>query len=123
MSTPSNEEAKDYGSVTIGTGTPTPVQVKIESFVRSVWKDNRVAQCIKLEDGTYCIAVENLQSSGRNPSNTMRLSSDSFIALMVNVHLYAEIAGIDLIGMAKESIKGDDIQYEISDNLKPLTVS
>lgn len=120
MSTPSDQDTKDYGYVTVGTGTSTPRKVRIESFVRSVWNDNRFAQCVHLEDDTYCIAIENLESSGRNPTNAMRLSKDSFIALMVNIHLYAEVAGIDLVGMAKDALQGDNIQYTVSDNLKPL---
>lgn len=114
-----SEEKEDYGSVTIGWGKSDQRELKIIDFVRSEFKDNRMAQCCQLEDGTYCIALENYESSGRNTVNIMRLSEESFMAVIANITLYAQIKGWDLVDMTKKALDGDVIKYNYSDNLSP----
>lgn len=107
-----------YGVVTVGYGSSQQQELKIVDYVRSSYKDHRVASCCLIEDGTFLISVENLQSSGRNPTNNMRLSKESFAALLSNCILYMNIKGMDVESMVRESMNGENIGYHFSDNLK-----
>ena len=111
---------KGYGHITIGYGSNAQSELQIIDYVRSIYIDNRFAGCCKLEDGTYCINVENLNSSGRNPINTMRLSEESLGALIANCLLYFQVKGIDVTELMKKASGNQKIEYSISDNLKPL---
>jgi hypothetical protein len=110
----------DYGTVTVGAGKPDQREIKIVNYVRSIFKDNRFVSCAKLEDGSYCLTVENLASSGRNTQNSIWLSEESFVGFITNFHLYLVITGMDLTQLAKEALDSGIIRYNCSDNLTPL---
>lgn len=117
------EERKDYGSVTVGYGKPEEREIPIIEFIKSSYKDDRIVSVAKLEDDTYCLSVENVASSGRNPSNTMRLSRESFIGLLATSLLYLSVKGEDMLELTKKSIDGDTLRYHLSDNLKPFSTT
>jgi hypothetical protein len=112
---------KDYGKITIGYGTALAKELKIVDYIKCVFRDDRFMHVSKIEDGTYCLAVENLKSSGREPQQTMRLSEESFAGLIATAMLYIQTKGLDVNKMIEEATKdGKKIHYSVSENLENL---
>lgn len=112
-----------YGTVTVGFGSPEQHDIEVQDFVKSVFAGDRFVHVSKLVDGTYCISVENLPSSGRAPQQSMRLSEESFGALMYSCMLYMQVKGMNVETLMTDLQRGSDgnIQYSVSDNLKPIS--
>lgn len=109
-----------YGAATVGFGGVGQKELQIVDYVRSNYTDNRIMSCSKLEDGSYIISVENIESSGRNVSNKMWLSEESLVGLISNCLLYFQIKNLDVVQMINIATDGKEINYSISDNLQPL---
>lgn len=113
----------DYGNITVGYGKVDQHELKIIDYVRSLYINERFASCVKLEDGSYCISIENITSTGRNPQNAMWLSEESFVGLLANCLLYLQIKNLDVTELLKKAVKNGSIEYSVSDNLTPLDKS
>lgn len=114
-----SEKEHDYGHATIGYGTPEEQKVAIIEFIKADFKDNRLISCIKLENESIIIAVENPASSGRDPLQSMMLSKESAIGIMSTLTLYFNSTEKDLIKTMEESAGRNDINYSCSHNIKP----
>lgn len=90
--------------------------LEIVSVVQSTFKDNRLVTVAKLEDNSYCLSVENPQSSGRAMVSTMRLTEDSFIGLLATSFMYFEHNKEDLTEKVQTLINNDIVQYRFNDN-------
>lgn len=110
----------DYGKIKVGVGTSEQHELKITEFVRADYKDNRVVSFCAIEDGSFVGAVENPPSTGRNTQSTIWLSKESMIGLISTAMLYFNIKGEDMDALLKETVRGEMIEYTLSDNLKPL---
>lgn len=108
---------KDYGHVLDSENN----KIQIDSFVRAIYIDNRLISVMKLEDGSYTLAVENHQSSGRSIQSTMRLSEESFVGLVSTIFMFFQCSNTDVQSLLEKSISEDKlIDYMFSDNLKPF---
>lgn len=111
---------RDYGTVTVGTESLTPKELKIVDFVQSQYKDNRLISVSMLEDDSYVLAVENPVSTGRAIQSTMRLSKESLMGLISGIFLYFECKKEDMGTALKEATGKNLIDYTFSDNLGPI---
>lgn len=111
-----------YGKVTVGFGSPEQHDIEVADFVKCVFAGDRFIHVSKLVDGTYCLSVENLPSSGRAPHQSMRLGEESFTALMFACAMYLEVKEMDVTKLMQDlqSHKDGNIEYAVSDNLSPL---
>jgi hypothetical protein len=116
------EEKYKYGSVVVGCGLgQIQKELAVIDFVQSEYKDHRLITTALLEDNSYIVSVENPESSGRNSSNTLRLSEESYIGLVSNAYLYFTAKGMDMEAMLKNAIdQKHQIEYSYSDNLIPI---
>ena len=106
-----------YGKITVGFGTLEQKELEIVDFVKAEFKNNRIVSVSQIEDNSFLLAVENIQSTGRNPQSTMWLSEESLIGLLSTAMLYFEIKGQDLKELLARSVSGNNVNYTISDNL------
>lgn len=109
-----------YGHVTVGFGSPQQHDIEVEDFTKALFNGDRYVHVAKLVDGTYCITVENLASSGRAPHQSIRLGEESFAAMMCTCAMYMQVKSLDVEAMMRALQKGENIQYNVSDNLKPI---
>lgn len=79
-----------------------------------VLKDHRLITIAKLEDKSYCLAVENPQSSGRAVVSNMRLTEESLFGLISLSLIYFEHNNIDLNEKLKDFLNPDTVDYEYS---------
>ena len=112
------EDPFKYGKViqTDDYGKQTPIAVA--DFVQATYKDSRLISVAGLADNTFIIAVENPESTGRNPKQQMRLTKESLVGLLSTIMLYYDCKQEDLIELTKGSINHGKIDYQCSDNLK-----
>jgi len=113
-------EEKKYGVATVGVGTSEKREIPIEEYVKSLYKDNRLVSIVKLEDGSFILSIENPGSSGRATQTSMWLSRESFISLISTSFLYFGCAGENFGELLQECVTKDCLDYDFSDNLKPL---
>lgn len=111
----------DYGKINVGVGTSEQHELKIIDFIRADYKDNRVVSFCAVEDGSFVCAVENPPSTGRNIQSTIWLSKESMIGLLSTAMLYFSIKGEKMDDLLKETLRGEKIEYVLSDNLKALS--
>lgn len=111
---------EDYGNATIGWGTPKEHQVKIESYCKVLFVDDRICSTIKLENGNYCLTVENPESSGREPLNQMMLTKESLLGLMSSMIIHLNGEGINFETVLKEMTDNGTIDYFLTPNLQKL---
>lgn len=116
------DEKNKYGSATVGFGTSQEREIPIADYVKSLYKDNRLVSVVRLEDGSFIISVENPGSSGRAAQTSMWLSRESFISLISTSFLYFGCAGENFGELLQECVKKDCLDYDFSDNLKPLNL-
>jgi len=107
-----------YGKITVGYGTKEQRELEIKNFVQANFIDNRLINIAEIEDGSYLIAVENPQSTGRATQVSIWLGKESFIAVLGTAHLYLSAKGEDSGRLLQEVTVNNDIQFSFSDNLK-----
>lgn len=110
-----------YGFCVIGHGTRMEQKLKIESYVQGHFVDNRLATIALLEDGTYLLSLENPTSTGRQPTNTIRLSKESLVGIFTSIMIFFNCKREDFLSLIEESIRGKDIEYSMTENLEPFT--
>jgi hypothetical protein len=109
-------ENSKYGKIVTGIG-----ELEIIDFVQANYVDNRTITVASLEDGSYALAVENPESSGRATTSKMWLSKESTIALFSTISMHFEAKGINILDEIKQAVNSDGkISYGISDNLKKI---
>jgi hypothetical protein len=113
-----SEETKNYGTVTIGFGEPEQKELKVVDIVQATYTDHRLISTCGLEDGSYLVSVENPASTGRSPSEKMRLSEESLIGLMSTIILYFNCKDVDVLQKIKDASGKGAIEYTASENLK-----
>jgi hypothetical protein len=115
------KEKSKYGTVTVGCSPGnTEKELEIVDFLQSEYKNHRLITTARLEDGSYVVSVENPESTGRNSSNKMRLSEESYVGLISNAFLYFSARGVSLEDMLMRAVDGrEEIDYSYSDNLLP----
>lgn len=110
---------EDYGTVETSEGT-----LKIVKFLQGKFVDNRIATVAELEDGSFMLVIENIKSSGRNPQQTMRLTRDSFKAILMMLTMYAD-AVMEGTEELKAVIGGEEFSFSysmsIEDKIKKYT--
>jgi hypothetical protein len=111
-----NKEHK-YGTVTVGTGGPQQQDLEVINFVQSKYTDNRLISISELEDNTFMLVVENPASTGRATQSAMRLSKESFMALIAGSFLYFTCKGENMSQMMEDLATNGLIDYSFSDNL------
>jgi hypothetical protein len=109
-----------YGKVTVGFGSPEQHDIEVQDFTKALFKGDRYVHVAKLVDGSYCITVENLASSGRAPHQSIRLGEESFAAMMCTCAMYMQVKGMDVEKLMRDLQNGENIHYNVSDNLQPL---
>ncbi len=114
-----NNKTHKYGTVTIGAGGPGQKELEVINYVQSKYTDNRLVAISELEDGSYTLVVENPQSSGRATQAAMRLTKESFIALIAGSFLYFSCKNENMTAMMEEVATKGLIDYSFSDNLQP----
>ncbi len=117
------KDEKSYGEATVGFGTPQEHKIKVVDFLKSEYIDNRLISVCMLEDESYIFSVENPTSSGRAPHQSIRLGKESAIGFISTLLLYFNIKyGEDGVQkLLEEAVKKGEIDYALSDNLKPLS--
>ena len=115
------EEVEDYGEITIGYGTAKEGKLKIKDFISANYLDNRKVDIIGVEDGSVVLQIENYPGSGRSPKQNMRVSQESFAALVFTINLYLRAKNTDINDFLKSAVPDDSgrVTYSCSDNLKP----
>lgn len=108
------------GKVTVGYGTTQQREINVIDYIQVEFKDHRLISISTLEDGSVVSSVENPTSTGRGPQSTIWLSRESFIGLLASAHLYFLAKDQDIEDELKNAITGDVINYNITDNLKPI---
>jgi len=104
---------QDYGTANVA-----GIQIKITDFFQMDFINGRHISAFSLEDGTFCLSVENPESSGRS-NQTMRLSKESFIGLGVVYNFYLTKKWPEgLNELLKSLTTTDNFSYSHSDNLK-----
>lgn len=101
-------QKKTYGQIIVHTNIEEEI-LQIEEFLQLQYTD-RTVSITKLENGNYCLAVENPYSSGRNPQTTFHLTEESLKGIITVVMLYFKAKNIDI--MTKH-----DFYCEFSDNI------
>lgn len=91
-------------------------KLEIIDFIQSSFVGGRTITVAKLEDNTFGLSVENPQSSGRALQSSMRLTEESFLALLSSCMLYFNHNNIDLVEKLNKLINNKDISYTYSDN-------
>ena len=96
-------------------------ELPIMAYISFEYKNGRTAHIIELENDDIIVSIENTEASGRNPQQNMRLSRDSFVAVLSQMLLYAEKSNMDLISDLAR-ISGETLNFVCSDNLddKPI---
>jgi hypothetical protein len=108
-----------YGKITIGYGTTEQKDLSVIDFVKCLFPGDRVVHVAMIEDGSFSVTIENLQSSGRSPQQTMRLSKESLVAIHTGIQMYFGVKGEDPVKLLTEFMQGNPIEYTCSDNLDP----
>ena len=113
------EEEHDYGTATVGHGTPFEKQIKVQDWVQARFNNNRLVSISTLVNNEgYILMVENPESSGRT-SQKMWLSEESFAATIATSHIFFECKKLDLVKLTDNASNGK-IEYNFSKNLIPL---
>ena len=115
----SKKKKKDYGSITVGAGTSSVKQLKVEEFVTAEFVGKRIIHVAKIEDGSYSVTVENPVSTGRASQQSMWLSRESMIGVLTTMMLYFQVKGEDLSKELDFTVNGNELKYNCSDNLNP----
>ena len=105
-----------YGQLTAGPPSERK-QLNIIDFVQANFNDNRTVTVSEVEDGSYCITVENAVSTGRNPQSSIWLSKESVVAMSATILVYFGVKGISMEDMLKEAVKDGIVDYKCSDNI------
>lgn len=116
------DEKNKYGVATVGIHTSQEREVPIADYVKSLYKDNRLVSIVRLEDDSFILSVENPESSGRATSSQMWLSRESFISLISTSFLYFGCSGENFGELLQSSVTKNQLDYDFSDNLKPLNL-
>jgi hypothetical protein len=115
------ETTTSRGKVTVGYGTAQQREIEIVDFVQARFTDNRVISICQVDDNASMVAtVENPASTGRAPAQSIWLSQESFVGLMVTAMMYLAAKGEPLSDILKAAAKNDEIDYTFSDNLNAL---
>lgn len=109
---------ESFGKITVGVGTALKRELKVVNYVQCKFKDNRVVTITEIEDGTYTLAVENPESSGRSPQSSIWLTKDSFLSLLSASFIYWGCKGESPDTLLKQSLENNKIEYSFSKNLK-----
>jgi len=110
---------ESYGKVTVGVGSLEQKEINIIDFVQASFKDNRLITISTLEnDEGYLLSIENPQSSGRNLTQNMWLSKESFMGLITTSFIFWNCKNVDLEKLLQMSVADNDVDYRISDNLQ-----
>jgi len=108
-----------YGTVTVGAGTSQQKEIGIVDFVQASFKDNRLITVSTLEnDEGYLLTIENPNSSGRNPTQSMWLSKESFMGLVTTSFIFWNCKNENLESLLQNSVIDKDVDYRISGNLQ-----
>lgn len=91
-----------YGYITVGS-KDEPKQINIIEFIQATFNDNRLITVAELEDGSYCLTVENPESSGRHSQNKMWLSKESFVGLLTTSMMFFEAKGENMQELIKQA--------------------
>lgn len=111
------EKEKDNGKVTVGYGTPAQHDLKIKDYINGIFIDDRLVSVLELEDDTIVLSVENKESSGRNPRNHMRLSKESFYALVSNCQAFLEAKMDEFKGYNEKVSVSGEVRCMASDKI------
>jgi len=103
----------NYGSIIIGPNTGNQTEEIIEDFFKARYHDGRLITLCKIKTGYY-IVVENPVSSGRDPQQKMLLTEESFMALMLSMHLFVHGLNIDTFELLKRTVERDKVEFESS---------
>lgn len=106
--------AETYGEITYISKEGKPETTCLVELIQATFTDNRLISVGKTEEGNYILAVENPESSGRNPKAVMHLSEESFIGLFASACLYFEKASFPIGKKMEELIKNKMIEYKSS---------
>ena len=112
-------DKQSFGKATIGYGTSTQREIDVVDFVQAKYKGNRLISISELEDGGYILAVENPNSSGRNPHQNMLLSRESMIGLISTAHLYFQAKGWDVTQEIANSLDDGNGKKEVEFSCSP----
>lgn len=91
-------------------------QIEIVDYIQSYFVGGRTITVAKLEDNTYGLAVENPKSSGRALQSSLRLTEESFIALLSSCMLYFHHNNIDVVEKINSLINNEALNYSYSKN-------
>lgn len=111
------EKVKDYGSVKFGTPDDY-TEVKIQDSLFGSFNDGRVISIRHLENDKYVLAVENPSDSIRDKFCSMLLTHDTLMAIFYLLCHYTESRSLKLDDELERMMDGNDINIEMSDNLK-----
>lgn len=73
--------------ITVGVGTPEERKIEMKRFMQFQFTGNRLVTITEQVDGSFCILVENPESSGRT-NQKVWLSRESFLAVVCSLNLF-----------------------------------
>ena len=91
-------------------------QLAIVDYIQSAFVGGRIVTVAKLEDNTYVLSVENTVSSGRALQSQMRLTEESFLALISSCMLYFHHNDIDLKEKLQSIMTSEALNYTYTKN-------
>ena len=92
------------------------IEVPIVAYISSEYKSGRTTHVMELENDDIVVSIENTETSGRNPGQNMRLTRDSFVALLSQMLLYSEKSKMDLTSDLVR-LSGETLDFTCSENL------
>ena len=107
--------SESKGKITIGVGSSMQRDLEVTDFIQTVFPDNRIISVADIEDGTIMCSVENPESTGRAPKQSMWLSKESFAGLISLGILYYSRKGIDLKEEIEDMLKAKEFQFRATD--------
>ena len=106
------------GKITVGYGTIEQREIEIIDMVQASFQGNRLVSVGTVNEDEGIVAViENPTSSGRNPQTTIWVSKESFMALIATAMIYFDAKGENTETLFRKTVKGEDIEVALSENL------
>lgn len=110
----------NYGEVVLGAGNENEKH-NIINYLGCGFANGRWITISEIDkENHFTLIVENPESTGRNPSQKMLLSGESLVGIAASIMFYLNAKGIDFHEEFSKSLGGTELQYSVSDNLKPL---
>lgn len=97
--------------LTVGVGTPEERDILVVDGLKALYAGGRLISVVELEDGSYCISVQNTEDSGRQKETAMWLSKESFLAVLSSCSMFMDFKKFDVLKEMDAMQKGENVIY------------